>query len=125
MQRKTIIVSQKLAAGTAGRISWAPLGSGERWRLVGVTEIPDVSVAANATDYITRALFKGSTAIQTAVTTASTGLTQGTPVALVLTGVGSDLEITHTNPLTYRITHAGAGKAVEVSVVAEFEVERV
>lgn len=118
--------SLTVAAGTAGRVYFAPPDATRRWKLLSVNEIPRAASAANATNYATRALFKGaSTALNTAVTTESTGLTQGTPVNATLTAVGTDLEITQAAPMSYRVTHTGSGVAVDVEVQAEFEEQRV
>ena len=46
-------------------------------------------------------------------------------VARVITGVGADLEISQLYPLTYRVAQAASGKALDMSVVVEFDVERV
>lgn len=125
-ERITLIQSIKTAAATAGRVYFAPPTAAERYRLVAVAELPNAASAANATNYATRALFKGSsTALNTAVTTETVSIVQGTAVPAVLTAAGADLEITQASPLSYRITHGASGVAMDVSVIATFDVERV
>lgn len=123
---RRIYLTQRLilAAGTAGRVTFAPPNSSDAWVLVSVSELPNASVTADDTDYATRGVYNGSTLLMTAVTTKVTGgtaLAQGTAVNLTLSGVGSQLETSQAAPFTYRVSHSGAGKAVDVSVVACWE----
>lgn len=114
------------AAGTDVNMCFAPANgiAGEVWKLRKISLIPNVAVAADGTDYIILCAYKGaSTALMSVRNTSSTAFTQYTPEALVLTAVGSDLEISNaaTGILSLRATHAGSGKAYDFSVVAEFE----
>ena len=125
-ERIVLTQTVKVAAGTAGRVYFAPPTAAERYKLVAVAEVPNADATANASNYATRALFKGaSTALNTAVTTATVSLAAGTAVPATLTGAGADLEITQASPLSYRVTHTGTGVLTDVSVVATFDVERV
>lgn len=113
-----------VAAGTEGRLYFAPLGASEKWKVRAVVLIPNASTSANGTNYAAERWYKGSTAITASRDTSSTGFTQGTAIADSLTGTGADLEIDRDNPLNLRVTHTASGAAVDVTAHVEYEVLR-
>lgn len=76
-----------------------------------VTWVPEVSTGADGSNYRTLDVKQGSTAIVTQVTTASTGWTAGTPVALALISTaGLNAEFTgQTDVVKVSMGHAGTG----------------
>lgn len=125
MERQQSTQRLSLAAGTAGRITVAPPDATRKWLIRNVVELPNAALATDGTDYVTRQPFVGATGIATAVPTSSVGLTQGTAVNWVLTGVGSQLEATQAAPFTFRISQAASGKAYDCSVLVEYDEVRV
>lgn len=123
VQRATLIA----AAGTAARVYFAPssLVSGQKLKPKSISMIPNVDTATNGTDYVTVAAYKGaSTAITDNQVTSSVGFTAGTAIEMPITGTGTNLEITQASPLSVRVAHSGSGKAVNATVIVEFEVIR-
>jgi hypothetical protein len=105
-----------VAAGTAKRNGFEP-PSGERWRVKSIQVLPEVTTAANGTDYVSLIAYAGSTALMSARTTASSALTQGTGEALTLTGGLGDCEVYAGKPFTLRATHGGSGAAAEITAL--------
>lgn len=114
-----------VAANASARATFAPPSSGGKLKLLSVTLSPNETSAVHATDYVDITVKKGSTALSAARSTnSSTGsaLTQNTPEAIALTGVGSDLEATFTAPHHVLVDATpGAGVAVDVSILAVYQ----
>jgi len=130
MERITITQPLAVAADAEGRVYFTPPRSTDRWRLRALSVTPNATSAANDTNHTSNRAFVGaSTAVTAArVTTVAGGaLTQGVTEELTLTGTQGQLEITQAAPLSYRVDAAtnGTGVAVNISITAEFEVERV
>jgi hypothetical protein len=129
MERIIIAQAIKVAADAEGRISWCPPDASRKWLLKSLSVTPNVTSAANDTNYTSNRAYVGSTAVTAArvTTAAGTALTQGTTENLALTGSQLQLEVTQAAPLTYRVDAAtnGTGVAVDISVTAEFEEIRV
>lgn len=83
--------------------------------------VPHNTSAANATNYTTLALKKGSTAVITAVTTETVALTAGTVAAKTVLGVGGSLVLATGEVLAFSKTDSGTGVAVSMDVVCSFE----
>ena len=129
----------EVVAGTVNRCSFFP-DDGRVWKLRYIKYMPDVSVTANDTNYVTMRAYKGDgtgTPIHAArsTTVAGTGFTRGTvldygvstelPAPDVnFTASGADLEITDANPLTIQFSHTGSGAAAAFSILARFDVVR-
>lgn len=109
-----------VAAGTAKRNGFEP-PSGERWRVKSIQVLPEVTTAADGTNYVSLTAYAGSTALMSARTTASSALTQGTGEALTLTGGLGDCEVYAGKPFTLRAAHSGSGAAAEVTALVWLE----
>ena len=84
--------------------------------------IPNVTVAAHASNYITLTVKKGSTTLVSRATTVAGGaLTAGTVVALTITGTGGDLERAAAGVFEVAVAKAGTGPAYDFDVVAVYE----
>lgn len=115
------------AAGTAGRLYFGPTTqfSSEVWKVKKISFFPNNGITADGTNYATLQAFKGaSTAVTAARATSSTGFTQGTAENQAVTATGADAEISSSSPLSVRVSHAGSGAAVDMSVAVDFEVVR-
>ena len=100
----------------------------ETWRLLAMSVMPIVTSAANATNYVTLAVYQDtgtSTAIATALTTATVALTEGTVRNFTLTGSQSQLEITQTEPLHYVDDQSTGGAGIASSYTLSCEFERI
>tara|TARA_R110000868_G_scaffold122400_1_gene324249 strand:- start:9218 stop:9595 length:378 start_codon:yes stop_codon:yes gene_type:complete len=84
--------------------------------------IPNVSVSASDTDYITLTVKKGSTTLLSRATTVAGGaLTAGTVVAATITGTGGDLERAAAGVFEVAVAKAGTGPAYDIDVVLVME----
>ena len=126
MEYITLVQPLVKAAGTAGRVSFAPSDaiSGEKWKLLKVRLEPNTTSATNGTNFGSLTAYVGTTAVSAARTTAAVSLTAGTGEDLALTGIGSSLEVDGTNEFSVRLTHDGSGVAVDCSVIATFKPDR-
>jgi hypothetical protein len=117
-----------VAADASKRVSFAPTDAATTWKNVGLAIVPGETSAAHATDYADLTLKKGSTALMTARSTNSgtgSALTQNVGEALTITGTGTNLECTLAAPHHFLIDATpGAGVAVDITVMAVYEVVR-
>jgi hypothetical protein len=112
-----------VAAGAAGEVDIAPLTSTGKWKIIKITEVPNVALTADNTDYVTRTPYCGTTAIATAITTQISGggaLTARTPVNWTLTGNDSSCECSQAAPFNFRVAHSGSGKAYNCTIMVEY-----
>ena len=87
-----------------------------------VTVLPNVSVTADNTNYITLTVKKASTTlVSRATNVAGGGMVAGTPIVLTLTGTGADLEQDAAGIFEVAVAKAGTGPAYDFDVVAVFE----
>ena len=122
-----INVSQPIdvAAGTTGAVAFAPTDTSEIWTVRAITLLPNVTTAADATNYATVSFTKGaSTTVAADRDTSATALTAKTADNQTISAVGEDKEISNTSPLTVSVAHSGTGATVNVSVLCTFEVMR-
>lgn len=110
-----------VAADASGRATFAPESATAVWRLDYCTLLPNATSAVDGTNYATVEPKRGSTSLGTAHSTATTALTQNTPVSIVLTTNTSYREITQAAPLhVLADATPGSGVAVDVSVAVAF-----
>ena len=84
--------------------------------------IPNVSVSAHDTNYITLTVKKGSTTLLSrATTTAGGAMTAGTVITGTITGTGGDLERAAAGVFEVAVAKAGTGPAYDIDVVVVFE----
>lgn len=100
----------------------ASSGPGSKWRLIGASVMPQQTLAADGTNYRTVEVQVGGAAVVTALTSAATAFTAGTPRYFTVTGVGSAIEVTSAAPCSAVLSHAGSGGTFEGDVEVWFEV---
>jgi hypothetical protein len=84
--------------------------------------IPNVSVTASDTNYITLTVKKGATTLLSRATTvAGTGMIAGTVIAATITGTGGDLERGAAGVFEVAVAKAGTGPAYDIDVVVVYE----
>ena len=84
--------------------------------------IPNVSVTADDTNYITLTVKKGSTTLVSRATTVAGGaMTAGTVIAATITGTGGDLERAAAGVFEVAVAMAGTGPAYDIDVVVVYE----
>lgn len=84
--------------------------------------IPNVSVSAHDTNYITLTVKKGSTTLLSRATTVAGGaMTAGTVIAATITGTGGDLERAPAGVFEVAVAKAGTGPAYDIDVVVVYE----
>ena len=84
--------------------------------------VPNVSVTANDTNYITLTVKKGSTTLVTRTTTvAGLGMVAGTVESMPITGAGADLERAAAGVFAVAVAKAGTGPAYDFDVVVVYE----
>lgn len=84
--------------------------------------IPNVSVSAHDTNYITLTVKKGSTTLLSRATTVAGGaMTAGTVIAATITGTGGDLERAAAGVFEVAVAKAGTGPAYDIDVVVVYE----
>ena len=84
--------------------------------------IPNVSVTADDTNYITLTVKKGSTTLVSRATTVAGGaMTAGTVIAATITGTGGDLERAAAGVFEVAVAKAGTGPAYDIDVVVVYE----
>ncbi len=118
-----ITLTQRLfgGAGDSKRVSFSPIND-DLWRPKSIHIVPNETSADDATDYVgLRAYTGASTAITADRNTSATGLTQGTPEAMAVTGTQKEQEVNKTTPLTVRAAQVASGVPYDVSVTVVFE----
>ncbi len=126
MDTMLLVLTLAVAANTDGRVCFAPPNATDKWEVDEISFTPNVDSAPDGTNYVTLRAYKGaSTPLVAAQTTASAGLTQGTPVNFPITATGIDKEISQTSPLSFRCTKSGSGVAVNGTVKVSFRRARV
>lgn len=100
----------------------AASGAGSKWRVISAQVMPQQTLASNGTDYRTVEVQVGGAAVVTALTSAATAFTAGTPRSFTVTGVGSAIEVTQAAPCAAVLGHAGSGGTFEGDVAVTFEV---
>lgn len=84
--------------------------------------VPNVSVSAHDTNYITLTVKKGSTTlVSRATTTAGGPMTAGIVIAATITGTGGDLERAAAGVFEVAVAKAGTGPAYDIDVVVVYE----
>jgi hypothetical protein len=84
--------------------------------------IPNVSVTASDTNYITLTVKKGATTLLSRATTvAGTGMIAGTVIAATITCTGGDLERGAAGVFEVAVAKAGTGPAYDIDVVVVYE----
>lgn len=109
----------EIAAGT-GEDWYVPIAEPGTWKLEKCYFVPWTNETANDTNYTTLSVLNGSTSLGAeATTTADTGnLTAGTPIEIVLTGTGKDLEFSQGGAIHFRKAESGTGLAVDGAFAA-------
>lgn len=127
MEQIRICMPYATAAGTALIRNICPPTSGERWSLVDLALMPNVTSATDGTNYCTISVYSDTgtgTSIATAKTTNSSGgaaLTAGTISSFTLTGTPTQKECTQAAPHHVDVAHAASGVAVDCMLVATYE----
>ncbi len=89
------------------------------WKAETAYFVPSADTAADGSNYVQVELFNGSDSLGS-FDTSSTGLTEGTPRAISLSG-GDALEFTGgTDAIKAAVTHPGTGAAIEGELVLGF-----
>lgn len=84
--------------------------------------IPNVSVSAHDTNYITLTVKRGATTLVSRATTVAGGaMTAGTVIAATITGTGGDLERAAAGVFEVAVAKAGTGPAYDIDVVVVYE----
>jgi len=84
--------------------------------------VPNLSVSASDTDYITVTVKKASTTLASRATTVAGGaLTAGTKVEMSITGTGGDLETTAGGVFAVAVAKAGTGPAYDLDIIVVYE----
>lgn len=115
----------KCAADADTTVTFCPPRASDVWVLRNLVYSPNATLAADATNYASVRAYKGTgtgTPVVAARTSATVALTKGTVEPIALTGTGADLECTQANPLSVQVTHPGTGGAVDMQVIAEFDI---
>ncbi len=100
---------------------WCPPDSAEKYLLIGATISPNATLAADGTNYKGVGLEVNGASVATALTSAATAFTAGTPRNFTLSGVGSALEVSQAAVLSAPLTNAGSGGTIDVTVVVCLE----
>lgn len=117
----------KTAAGTAATCQFAPPNATDVWTIKGLALLPKVTAAIDATNTVSVRPYKGAgtgTPVAAARTNATVAMTVSVPLTYTLTGVGLELDISQTSPLHVDVSHAASGTAVDLGVIAQFEIKR-
>ena len=95
-----------------------PSELGDTWVAVSCEVVPNKAITANASNYASFQLFKadGTTAISSALTTASDSMVLATGSKLTLTGTQSDHEVAAGSGLVFKLTKGGTGVATDAIV---------
>lgn len=120
---ETVAIPLVAAAASARRPVFFP-PAGQTYRIKAIRYAISTTTAANGTNYVSVRPYKGaSTALAAARTTASTALTASQVAAedVTLTASGVDLEISSSGGLSFDITHASSGAALDIVALVDFE----
>lgn len=100
----------------------ASSGAGSKWRVLGASVTPQVTLAADGTNYRTVDVQVGGTSVVTALTSAATAFTAGTPRYFTVSGVGSAIEVSSAAMCSAVLGSGGSGGTFEGDVEVWFEV---
>lgn len=120
---ETVAIPLVAAAAAARRPVFYP-PSGQTYRVKAIRYAISATTAANGTNYVSVRPYKGaSTALAAARTTASDAFTASQTAAesVTLTASGVDLEISSSAGLSFDITHAASGAALDIVALVDFE----
>lgn len=100
----------------------AASGPGSKWKVLGASVVPQVTLAADGTNYRTVDVQVGGTSVVTPLTSAATAFTAGTPRNFTVSGVGSAIEVTQSAVCSAVLGYAGSGGTFEGDIEVWFEV---
>lgn len=113
-----------VAADTDKSVFVAPPTAAEKWKLLAISYIPNVTSATNGSNYCSIRPYWDvgtSTPVAAARDTSATSFTVGVQEPITITATGVNLEITQAEPLHFDITHPGTGVAVDLTIALKFE----